>query len=178
MYSRYKMYRKFFSLLLIGASLFLICFWTSAHIRINYTDSMLKGIYYTTDKGLSKGDIVVVCLPDSVAKLGLLRGYLMNGTCSNGSIPVLKRIIASDGDFVEVLEQGIRVNGVDINDSIILTKDSQNRKLISVLGCSFLLGENEIWLFGENSQKSWDSRYYGPIDIHQVTHVMLPIITW
>lgn len=139
---------------------------------------MLKGIYYTTDKKPTKGDIVIACLPDKIAKLGLLRGYLMNGTCPNGAIPVLKRVIASDGDLVEVEERGIRVNGVEIKQSKILTKDSRNRKLTSVLGQSFLLGENEIWLFGENSKNSWDSRYYGPININQINHVMLPILTW
>lgn len=163
---------------MFGATLFILYFWTKTHIRINYTDSMLKGIYYVTDKEPSNNDIVLVCLPDSIAKFGLSRNYLRRGVCQNGSRPILKRVIASVGDLVEAQEHGIRVNGVDINASKILTQDTQHRPLISVLGKTFLLEENEIWLFGENSNNSWDSRYYGPIDIKYVHHVMLPLFTW
>jgi len=152
--------------------------WLKNHIRINYTSSMQKGIYFITDKEPTLGDIVTVCLPNKISQFGLARNYLSHGKCHSGSVPVVKRIAAQKDDLVEVKQNAVYINGYELPRSKVLNKDKEGRALLSVVGQNFLLDRNQYWLFGEGSSRSWDSRYYGPIDVKNIRNVLTPLIVW
>ena len=81
-------------------------------LSINLTSSMPIGIYQRqVTHAIHHGNIVAVCLPEQIARLGLKRGYLQKGRCPSGAIPVLKEVIAVPGDEVSVTKDDIIVNG-------------------------------------------------------------------
>jgi type IV secretory pathway protease TraF len=85
------------SRLLIGAAV--LCFALIAligragHFRVILTNSAAPvGIYQTVTAPLTRGELVLACLPPQPARLALHRGYLGAGDCPNGVEPVAKII--------------------------------------------------------------------------------------
>ena len=96
-------------------------------LRIGLTDSACPpGIYRMVNRAPSRGDLVLACLPDAIAQLGIARGYLLRGRgCGDGIEPVGKRLSALPGDSVEVMPDYIAVNGQRLEHSATLSRDSQ-----------------------------------------------------
>ena len=59
------------------------------------------GIYRLVTRNLTRGALVESCLPDSIARFGIARGYLHSGDC-DGVEPVVKIVAALPGDLVQV----------------------------------------------------------------------------
>ncbi len=71
-------------------------------LRIATTDSACRpGIYRMVNRPISRGDLVLACLPLALARFAQARGYLARGRgCGDGIEPVGKRIGALPGDTV------------------------------------------------------------------------------
>lgn len=148
-------------------------------VRIITTNSAAPaGIYRTVAATLTRGDLVLACLPRETTQLALERGYLGAGDCLAGAEPIAKVIGALPGDTVE-LEQGfVAVNGIRIPDSPTLPRDSAGRPLAHVAWGTRRVPEGEVWLFGFNNPRSWDGRYLGSVPTDNVLGVLEPLITW
>ena len=72
-----------------------------AGMRFNPTPSLPKGIYRLAPGAPEKNDLVSFCLEGEFAELALERGYLEPGSCPSGLRPLLKRLAALPGDFVD-----------------------------------------------------------------------------
>ena len=136
---------------------------TMLDLKINFTSSMPIGIYQKVDnKTFHRGDWVSVCLPKSIAREGLDKGYLVRGFCGSGTMPVLKMIIAVPSDDVELTEKTITVN-----DKTYLAPHQAIDHLGNHVHQFIKNGHyhsTEYWLYGIcNTEHSWDSRYYGAI---------------
>ena len=128
--------------------------------RYNTSDSMKTGFYRVhKDIPIKLGATVEVCLPNNVAKMAYLRGYLKTGSCADGIEPLVKKIIAVPNDIVSVDSHGMTVNGM-FYAAPQHKADSKGRVLVP-----FHLNNKKIdgyLLYGANDpDKSWDSRYYG-----------------
>jgi len=86
-------------------------------------------------------------------------------------------VVAVAGDRVLLTTSGLRVNGRLLVDSTVQSVDSAGRPLDHVSGRSFLLGEEQLWLFSPHPL-SWDSRYYGPVNERQVRGRLIALWTW
>jgi conjugative transfer signal peptidase TraF len=127
----------------------------------------------------SRGDLVLACLPDAIAQLGIARGYLLRGRgCGDGIEPVGKRLSALPGDSVEVVPDYIEVNGQRLEHSATLTRDSSGRSVKHVAWGRYTVPTNQVWLFGTKDARSWDSRYFGPVPASSVRAVLEPVLTW
>lgn len=158
---------------------FLILFFSVTRffgITINITDSMEKGIYIEQKKTISAGDIVSVCLSNSDKKFGLDRRYLDAGESCNGTLPVIKKIIAVPGDTVTLQNDFIRVNHIQYAYQTH-HQDSQLR-LLNAYPRGIYTNTTGYWLIGTNSQNSWDSRYWGPVKKEQILMVLKPLWIW
>lgn len=149
-------------------------------LRITLTDSSAPvGIYrVVTDVPVGRGELVAACLPASIARAGLARGYLRQGDCPAGAEPVAKVIGALPGDVVEVTQSWVAVNGVTFADSRTATRDSAARPLDHVSWAVRRVARGEVWLFGFNDPRSWDARYFGAVPLAGVRGVLQPVLTW
>ena len=100
-----------------------------------------------------RGDLVLVCTPDSVATLAAERGYLPAG------VPLIKHVAAVAGDDVCVSGSAVFINGVVVARR--LKADRADRPLPRWNGCR-RLDRNELFLLAD-APDSFDSRYFGPV---------------
>jgi len=148
-------------------------------VLISNTDSAAPaGIYRMVGSDIDRGDLVAACLPIAVAQEGLARGYLRPGGCVGDVEPVDKIVGALPGDIVEIEPGWVAINGKRIAHSATATHDSLDRPLSHVEWGKHVVAANEVWLFGFNDRRSWDSRYFGPIPIANMRGKLEPVLTW
>lgn len=143
---------------------------------INLSASMPIGIYARTDAEVAVGQIVAVCLPPAIARLGRERGYLHAGSCTSGDQPVLKYVMAMAGDSVNVHSSGVMINGCAISNSAVMEHDHQGRPLSHVPWGTLTLQHGQVWLMSTWQSNSWDSRYYGPVQVADVMVAVRPVL--
>jgi conjugative transfer signal peptidase TraF len=151
------------------------------HFRVGLTpsdSSCSEGFYRLIDAPIRRGEFVAGCLPLNAEQEGLTRGYLGNGDCPGGAEPVLKMIGGLRGDEVDVEAGWIAVNGKRFANSATVTRDSIGRLLTHVVWGKRRVAPEEVWLFGLNNRRSWDSRYFGPIPLRAIRGVAEPLLTW
>lgn len=117
---------------------------------------------------LRTGEYVLARLPQNVRELAAGRGYLPR------SVPVLKRIAAMTGQHVCVHATRIEIGGSAV--AIAQARDRHGRELSVWNGCRVLL-EGELFLLNVDSASSFDSRYFGPLDVSFVLGRATPLLT-
>lgn len=149
------------------------------HIQINPTGSLPIGLYQQQPTHqIHRGDIVAACLPKAIAKFSVERGYLSQGHCPGGALPVLKDVIAVPGDTVVLSQHAITVNGKAFL-APRATQDGSHRPILDVIPTGTYTNTQGFWLYGANApQKSWDSRYYGPVSRDDIQGRYRPLFTW
>ncbi len=143
---------------------------------INLTGS-LPGLLYALgpiDRPIARGDTILVCAPASVAALGAQRGYLPAGPCPGQTAPLLKLVAAVGGDFVDLRARSIEVNGRCLGHSVTFDHDHLGRKLPQIARGRYRLGAGQLWLWTP-AERSFDSRYFGPVRASDVTYFASPI---
>lgn len=148
-------------------------------IWFNVTTSLPPGVYRESrGEPLTRGAVVIACLPPAVAAVGRARAYLVKGQrCIGGVAPVGKVALALAGDTVDVRSDGLEVNGVHIRHSAQLTRDGAGRPLPRIGIGRYTVRPGEFWIFSSYSGRSWDSRYYGAIPTSSVLSVVRPLLT-
>ena len=138
-------------------------------VRVNLTASLPIGLYVTARPVLSRGSIVLVCLPTPVASIARERGYLpRGGPCPGNTVPLGKPILAMAGDTVVVTKTGLLLNGIPVPNSAALVADGEGRTLPRLAQGSYPVAHGHLWLVSDYSYRSFDSRYFGPVEASQV----------
>ena len=140
----------------------------------NRTDSLPRGLYVETGDALDYGVLAAECLPRRWAELGARRGWLSKGTCPNGTMPVLKQVVAMPGDTVDIQNSHVAVNGKSLSNTVSLFLDSQGREIPRVPRGTYTLTATQVLLLG-TSQTSWDGRYTGPAEITDIISTQRPV---
>ena len=147
-------------------------------VRVNWTESMPRGVYQRTDPALERGAWVAVCLEGKAAQLARERAYVIDGSCASGLTPVLKRIVGIPGDRIDLAIDGVAVNGAPLPDSALKEVDSRGRPLERAAEEEFVLPEGRYFVMGMNPSRSWDSRYFGAVSEHQIVAGARPLWTF
>jgi conjugative transfer signal peptidase TraF len=135
-------------------------------IAYNASDSAPRGWYLVVHPDHFRvGDYVVARLPEDAAALAATRGYLPR------SVPVLKRIAAARGQHVCIRNDVVYIDGAAVTR--ILDADPSRRPLTAWLHCRLLVGD-ELFLLNGDVPASFDSRYFGPIDVSFVRGRAIP----
>ena len=103
---------------------------------------------------LARGDMVLAHMPARVRQLAASRHYIP------ANVPLLKRIVARDGDDVCALGDAIYVNGAPVAKRLV--RDRMGRILPGWVGCE-TLGGGRLFLLMDRAD-SFDSRYFGPLE--------------
>ncbi|WP_093339733.1 S26 family signal peptidase [Variovorax sp. PDC80] len=140
----------------------------------NPSDSVPRGWYRiesaeTVADALHVGDIVLARLPPEPAALAAQRGYLPE------RIPLLKRIGATAPQRVCVAQRTIYVDDVQVARA--READGLGRGLPLWSHCRALRA-GELFLLSATNPASFDSRYFGPIDVAAVLGRAQPMWTW
>lgn len=147
-------------------------------LRVNDTASMPRGLWQVSmaDGPLRRGEIVVVCLPDSsTVREAAVRGYIPAGDCPNGREPLVKPVAAVPGDLVTVTPQGVTVDGQPVENTAQLVRDSAGRPLWPLPAGTYPVRSGQVWLLSGHDRRSFDSRYFGPVSAANVQGVARPI---
>ena len=76
--------------------------------------------------------------------------------------PLIKRIVGLPGDRIEIKDGFLYRNGNKIEEPYVQGKTESKDDVF------LFLGENEVYVLGDNREHSMDSREYGPFDKSQV----------
>jgi conjugative transfer signal peptidase TraF len=115
---------------------------------------------------LKVGDVVLTALPPEAAALAAQRGYLPD------HIPLLKRVGAVAPQHVCIVAGQVRIDGVPI--ATTLPADRMGRPLSSWRQCR-QLRPDELFLLSTANPASFDSRYFGPINVSAVIGIAHPV---
>ena len=97
------------------------------------------------------------------------RGYRTAGfACGDGAVPLLKPIVAREGDLVEATPKGIKVNGALLPQTVPLPSDSHSRSLKPWPFGVYRVQGGSVWVASSYNRGSYDSRYMGPIATSQI----------
>lgn len=165
---------------IVAVGLFLVVYLVPqlAGLRFNTSTSMPRGLYRLVPGTVRRWATVAACLPAEIAKTGMQRHYLAAGSCPGGAEPVVKAIAAVSGDRVEVTAVAVLVNGVALPHSRPLERDLGHRELRAYKNGEHLLVRGEVWLYSPYEERSWDSRYYGPVRLENIIGLVEPVLTF
>jgi conjugative transfer signal peptidase TraF len=136
----------------------------------NPSESAPRGWYWVgLPRDWTVGSFVLVRLPDAVARLAEERRYLPR------SVPLLKRVAAVSGQRVCERDGVVEIDGGPVARA--KTRDGVGRRLDAWTGCRTLT-DGQLFLLSRNTESSFDSRYFGPIDHTRVIGRAVPVWTW
>lgn len=84
---------------------------------------------------------------------------------------LIKRVIATEGQTVDLKDGKVYVDGVQLNEPY--TDGKPSYPLTTAYGTSitypYTVPEGEVWVMGDNRTNSQDSRYFGSIPVDTIT---------
>ncbi|MCW8198747.1 conjugal transfer protein TraF [Verminephrobacter aporrectodeae subsp. tuberculatae] len=137
----------------------------AAGLRLNFTHSAPTGLWrvQALDMApLKRGELVEVCPPvRPIVQLMADRGYLEPGDCAGTHAgTLLKPVAAVAGDRVRIQPgRPAMVNGR------ILPNTQAIETIPAWAEGSYIVAPGQVWLFSTYSARSFDSRYFGPVDV-------------
>lgn len=118
---------------------------------------------------LERGDIII--MKGEPKKFTLLK-FLNNSNFAKQFLPSsigedwIKRIVAIEGDIVELFNDSIYVNGVRLVEPYLKTRNSTYDKGLTEF--PYTVPENEFFIMGDNRLVSHDSRNIGSIGADEI----------
>ncbi|MER8930874.1 signal peptidase I [Mesorhizobium sp. M0859] len=134
----------------------------------NASASAPVGLYRLASGSPARGDLVLVRPPKPVADLAAERFYLPS------NVPLVKRLAALPGEHVCAFGDAIIIGG-----EIVARRpatDTQHRPLPWWNACRKLAAD-EFFLLGNDRNRSFDSRYFGPVPAENIVGRLVPLWT-
>lgn len=151
-----------------------------AGFRWNETESLPPGLWRVsgTASDVQRWRVAYFCPPNTrQLNQAKERGYLREGECPGDLEALFKPIVAIPGDQVRVSATGIEVNGLKIYNSEALDEDGAMRPLVKTEEGTYTVQAGQVWAISSYSPLSFDSRYFGPIELASIEGVAVPIWT-
>lgn len=134
----------------------------------NRTESVPTGLYWIDQNGPIQRGALVAYLPS-----GPLRSWIEDRRYTGRNWPLLKRVIALEGDTVCRCGNSVWVNDAPIATALVT--DTAGRALPHWKGCR-ALGSGDIFLLADHPG-SLDGRYFGAQDMSGIIGVAHPVWT-
>lgn len=134
----------------------------------NTTASIPIGLYAIQWASPARGDVLVTRLPREMELVAVSRGILAPRT------PVLKPVVAIAGDRVCRVGSAVYVNGRFA--ALARELDRRGQHMPVWRGCRRLRA-SQVFLLARHPQ-SFDSRYYGQLELHLARGIARPTLTF
>jgi len=136
-------------------------------IRLNIaSNSLPPGLYRIVPAG--KGSDLLVCPTGVAEKVSIEREYRVKSFgCGDGYAPLLKPIAARAGDTVTLSQAGVAVNGKLLQNSKQYPKDGIGRPMPMVPFGTYAVLPGTVWVISSYNRFSFDSRYFGPVNLDE-----------
>jgi conjugative transfer signal peptidase TraF len=144
-------------------------------LRINMSRSLPMGLYAVTKDHF--GGLIEFCPEGNAAEESKIRGYRNSGSCPDGGEPLIKPVIAREGDVVQFSERGISTNGKLFKNTAPLALDGLGRPLTPWKFGIYRVAPGQVWVASTHNYGSYDSRYLGPIRVSSIRTRLRPIWT-
>lgn len=161
---------------LLSAVLLVVLLW-AAGLRYNESASIPVGLYLARPAG----SVVLFCPEGQVSQLSVERGYRPVRTgamCPDGAEPLGKPLAAQRNDRVDVMPEGVYVNGVLLPNSQPQAVDSLGRPMPRIWPAHYVVGPDEAWVVSSYNARSFDSRYFGPVKVSAIRAHLEPLWIW
>lgn len=129
---------------------------------------IIDRIHLNTDN-LVRGDIII--MKGEPKKFTLLK-FLNNSKFAKQFLPSsigedwIKRIVAIEGDVVEILNDSVYVNGIRLVEPYLKARNTTYEK--GLIEFPYTVPENEYFIMGDNRLVSHDSRNIGSIKADEI----------
>jgi conjugative transfer signal peptidase TraF len=147
----------------------------AAGVRINSSPSLPLGFYTETSDKAAR--LIEFCPPEPYGSFMAGRGYRSAGNCPDGGSPLMKPVIASAGDIVEISQHGLAVNGVLLSNTAPKSIDSKGRPMTAWTSGQYRVAVGFVWVASTYNAWSFDSRYFGPIPTEIIRNRLKPLLT-
>jgi len=122
--------------------------------------TLVYGLHYNTEPGMNPaikdGDLVMYYRWDKNYRAGDLILLTFQGQRQ------VRRVVAAEGDTVDITDEGLVVNGALQYEPEISQKTQRYEEGITF---PVTLGKNEVFVLGDARENAADSRIYGPVNI-------------
>lgn len=127
-----------------------------------------------TPEKLHRGMMIWMCPPPTVAVVKRLAadGALPYGACPESNVALLlKPIQAVPGDTVQIHHGNpVKVNGKPLDNT------AASETLPAWPDGQYKVQSGEVWVFSSYNNKSFDSRYFGPVSMNLVKGEAVPLL--
>jgi conjugative transfer signal peptidase TraF len=138
-----------------------------AGVRLNIASNSLPSGLYRIVPAASGNDLLI-CPTGIAEKVSIEREYRVESLgCGDGYAPLLKPIAARAGDTVTVSEAGVAVNGKLLPNSKQYPKDGIGRPMPLVPFGTYAVLPGTVWVISSYNRFSFDSRYFGPVNLDE-----------
>jgi conjugative transfer signal peptidase TraF len=136
----------------------------------NTTSSLPVGLYEMTTH---PADYVLVCLNPAQQAEAQKHDIAGRGICPDHSQPLLKRVLHFDRALA-LTSEGFVADGRPIPNTRPKPLDSKGRRLVHYPFAEYRPDPKTMWVFSDYDARSYDSRYYGPLDRRQILRYATP----
>jgi conjugative transfer signal peptidase TraF len=148
-----------------------------AGFRVNLTPSEPLGLWRIVepDRPILVGDLIFICPPATDAmREARARGYLRFGLCAGHVAPLIKTVVATSGQVIEI-HDNVRVAGRPLPHSRVARTDGQGRQMVHYDGG--IVPPGAVFLYSE-FRGSFDSRYFGPLPMDGILGLAQEVWTY
>ena len=145
--------------------------------RVNLTPSEPLGLWRIVkpDRPILVGDLVFICPPNTDAmREARARGYLRFGLCEGHMAPLIKTVVATSGQVIEIHDD-VRIDGRLLRHSRVARTDGQGREMVHHNGG--VVPPGAVFLHSE-FPGSFDSRYFGPLPMDGILGLAQEVWTY
>ena len=149
----------------------------TSYVLFNYYSTITRTIGSSSYPTLQDGDRIVI---DIWGKNNIKRGdfvSIQGGLVIQNEI-ICKRIIAFEKETVEIKQGTVFVNDkrIEIEPIASIRYTTDTTCNFAREGHPYTVPKGYVFLLGDNSEKSTDSRYFGPIELNHIHGVVSKII--
>jgi conjugative transfer signal peptidase TraF len=133
-------------------------------VRPNFTDSAPIGLWIKKPiQSIKKGSIVAFCPPAPD----------VHSTPGDCPAPFIKPAAALPGDTVRLLNgYPATVNGAELPNT------AAHPSMTAWPDGEYIVKAGEVWVFSSYNPKSFDSRYFGPIELSSIQGEAVPLLVY